>query len=229
MKKILLVDDSPEFLRMLSMMVELLGYKAVTVENGNQALEKLADSVSGDFDCVITDVEMPVMNGWELLRNIRRINYDLPVIGMSNSGEYRCFLLSRGVWLFFDKSTLIMELGEGISAVLKKSEWHRRQRRFPRIHLDGELLITDSRSTVRAKLCNISKGGMMFEVDRGDRIGDEFSAELCVNGVDIVIEKLSKAWESPNDDRVLTGCRIGKIDHAAATLWERACHEFPVI
>lgn len=225
MKKILLVDDSPEFLRILSRMVELLGYKPVMANHGGEALDKLRERVPEDFDCVLTDIEMPVMNGWELLRNVRRINYDLPVIGMSSSGEYRCFLMSRGAWLFFDKTTLIMELGRGISEVLKKSEWYRKQRRFPRIHLSGELLIADSRSTVRAQLCNISKGGIMFEVDKRDRIGNEFSAELCVNGVEIAIEKLTKAWESPNDDRILTGSRISKIDPIAATGLERCLHK----
>jgi CheY-like chemotaxis protein len=228
MKKILLVDDSPEFLRMLSRMVDLLGYNTVTVEDGNQALDKLVDSGAGGFDCVITDVEMPVMSGGELLWNIRRINYDLPVIGMSSSSENRCFLMSQGAWLFFDKITLTMELGRVISEVLKKSAWYRKQRHFPRFHLSGDLLITDSYTTVRAQLCNISKGGMMFEVDKRDRVGDEFSAELCVNGMEIVIERLTKAWESPNDDRMLTGSRIDKIDPFASARLERSLKMLPV-
>ena len=228
MKKILIVDDSPEFSRMLSRMVELLGYQAVTVENGENALEKLAECVSGDFDCVITDVDMPVMSGGELLRNIRRIDYDLPVIGMSSNSENRWFLMSRGAWLFFDKTTLIRKLGSGISSVLSQSEWYRKQRRFPRFHIAGELLITDSRSTVRARLCNVSKGGMMFEVAQRDRLRDEFSAELRLNDMEITIEKLTKAWESPNDDRMLTGSRIGKIDPATTAQLERSFKKLPV-
>lgn len=221
MKKILIVDDSPEFLRVLGRMVELLGYKPVMVENGDQALEKLGERVPGVFDCVITDVEMPVMNGLELLRNIRRINYDLPVIGMSGNGEYRCFLMSQGTWLFFDKTSLIKKLGWGISTVFKKADWYKRQRSSPRIYLRGEALITDSHPTVQARLCNISKRGMMFEVDKRDRIEKEFSAELRVNGVKITIERLSKVWESPNQDKVLTGSRISKIDPPDAAKLER--------
>ena len=119
MKKILIVDDSPGFLRMLSRRVELLGYKTVMVENGKQAQEKLEDRVPGEFDCVITDFDMPVMNGGELLRNIRRIDDDLPVIGMSGSSENRRLLMSRGAWMFLEKITLIKKLGPGINEALK--------------------------------------------------------------------------------------------------------------
>jgi len=221
MKKILLVDDSPEFLRMLSRLTELLGYKPVPVENGKQALEKLGEQVPEDFDCVITDVDMPVMDGGELMRNIRRIDYDLPVIGMSGNSEKRCFLMSRGAWMFFDKMSLIKELGSGISEVMNKSEWYRKQRSFPRFHIVGELIITDSRATVHAHLCNVSQGGIMFEIDRGYRIEDEFSAELRLNEMEITIEKLTKAWEKPDDDRILTGSRISKINPVAAAGLER--------
>jgi len=224
-EKILIVDDSPEFLRMLRRMTELLGYKPVTVENGYQALEKLGDRVPGEFDCVITDFDMPVMDGGELMRNIRRIDNDLPVIGMSSNSENRRLLMSRGAWMFFDKITLIKKLGPGISEVMKKSEWYRKQRNFPRIHLAGELLITDSLSTVHAQICNVSKGGMMFEVNGRDKIEDEFFAELRLNEMEITIEKLTKVWESPDDDRVLTGSRISKINPVAAAGLERYLRE----
>lgn len=66
---VLLVDDHPTNRSLLLRQINLLGYAAETAGNGIEALEKWQ---TGRFGLVITDGNMPMMDGYELARNIRR-------------------------------------------------------------------------------------------------------------------------------------------------------------
>ncbi|MBE0597650.1 MAG: PAS domain S-box protein [Desulfuromonadales bacterium] len=65
---VLVVDDHPTNRVLLLRQVNMLGYAAESVENGVEALTKWQ---SGRFGIVITDINMPEMNGYELTRRIR--------------------------------------------------------------------------------------------------------------------------------------------------------------
>ena len=67
-KKILAVDDSKTMRDMVSFTLKGAGYDVVDAEDGQQALTKLAGNT---FDAVITDLNMPNMNGFELIRALR--------------------------------------------------------------------------------------------------------------------------------------------------------------
>lgn len=67
-KTILAVDDSKTMREMVSFTLKEAGYQVVDAEDGQQALEKLKSS---RVDAVITDLNMPNMNGFELIRALR--------------------------------------------------------------------------------------------------------------------------------------------------------------
>lgn len=77
--RILLVDDEKSMRRMATIHLTKLGYQVVGVENGQLALEQMA-SDQEEFDLVLLDLTMPVMDGRECLQEIRRLNPDIPVI-----------------------------------------------------------------------------------------------------------------------------------------------------
>jgi len=77
MSRILVVDDEPELREFVAMSLELNEYETVEAENGKKALEILA---SEDFDCIVSDVEMPEMTGPEFLKKFRETNKIIPVI-----------------------------------------------------------------------------------------------------------------------------------------------------
>jgi putative two-component system response regulator len=77
MPRILVVDDEPELREFVAMSLELNNFETVEAENGKKALEMLKNE---DFDCVVSDVEMPEMTGPEFLKNFREINKIIPVI-----------------------------------------------------------------------------------------------------------------------------------------------------
>lgn len=80
--RVLLADDSPVTREMLRRLLEGGGIHVVSAGNGDEALVLLAGS---QFDCLVTDVEMPVIDGLELTRRVRASEElkNLPVIVVS--------------------------------------------------------------------------------------------------------------------------------------------------
>lgn len=84
-RKVLLVEDNQVNQRVASGILRKLMIDSVTVDNGAQALERLALADAGDFDAVLMDIEMPVLDGLEATRIIRqqpRFQH-LPIIAMT--------------------------------------------------------------------------------------------------------------------------------------------------
>lgn len=80
MVQVLLVDDHEEYRDRFGKILEEKGYQVILAHGGEQALELLKKE---DFDLVITDLQMPIVNGVELLRNLRVMGKKTPIILMS--------------------------------------------------------------------------------------------------------------------------------------------------
>jgi two-component system alkaline phosphatase synthesis response regulator PhoP len=68
-KKILIVDDEPDVLRLTSLRLEKLGYKVLTAANGREALDIIRNDKP---DLAMLDLIMPVMYGSEICKIVRR-------------------------------------------------------------------------------------------------------------------------------------------------------------
>jgi CheY-like chemotaxis protein len=79
-KRVLLVDDEPGILRMFRTALQHAGFDIEEASNGHVALERLE---SASFDVVVSDINMPGRDGFELLRNVRERYPDLPLILMT--------------------------------------------------------------------------------------------------------------------------------------------------
>lgn len=80
MLKILLVEDDKDLNYLASTHLKMSGYEVVSSFNGIEALNKMEES---KFDVVISDVMMPLCDGYELARQIRMTNQEIPIIFMS--------------------------------------------------------------------------------------------------------------------------------------------------
>lgn len=82
MTKILVVDDSPTTLAIASAMLSEAGHQVITSTSGQLALNLLGGQAVG---AIITDIEMPEMDGFEFIREVRRSFPRTPVIAMSGA------------------------------------------------------------------------------------------------------------------------------------------------
>ena len=77
---ILIVDDDKRMAKTLVDILRVKGFEAEAVHSGAEALDKIEE---GYFDCVLTDIKMPGINGVELYREIKAKLPDLPVVLMT--------------------------------------------------------------------------------------------------------------------------------------------------
>jgi signal transduction histidine kinase/CheY-like chemotaxis protein/HPt (histidine-containing phosphotransfer) domain-containing protein len=77
---VLLVEDNPDNQRLLSMYIRKTGADITVASNGLEAVELVRDH---DFDLIVTDIQMPVMNGLDATRAIRQHGYEGPIIALT--------------------------------------------------------------------------------------------------------------------------------------------------
>lgn len=116
MKTILVVDDDKMILRLATEALKDYseGFNVITAMNGKQALQILSAS---NVDLVITDIKMPVMDGYELLTHMSRNYRNIPIIVMTGFGsqEIAKQLKQKGVLHYIEKPFEINVLREKIA------------------------------------------------------------------------------------------------------------------
>lgn len=83
----LAAEDNEINAEILAEILSIEGAKCEIVENGRQALERFMESEEGEFDAILMDVQMPVMNGYDATRAIRKLTRkdadEIPIIAMT--------------------------------------------------------------------------------------------------------------------------------------------------
>lgn len=118
--RVLVVDDDPPSVKMISFLLREEGYEVITAGNGAEAL-RLIEEASPDL--VILDVMMPHMDGLEVCRRIRQ-RTDLPIIFLSAKGETadRVTGLNLGADDYLPKPFEPAELLARVRAVMRRVE-----------------------------------------------------------------------------------------------------------
>ncbi|MEI8151318.1 MAG: hybrid sensor histidine kinase/response regulator [Hyphomicrobiales bacterium] len=123
-RTLLLVDDSAFFRNMLSPVLKAAGYGVTAVSSGREALAILQKGRR--FDALVTDIEMPDMDGFALAEAVRSEQRfaEIPIIGLSSSSTPESIERGRQVGLHdcvakFDRQSLIAALKEQTADVIQ--------------------------------------------------------------------------------------------------------------
>ncbi len=79
---VLLVEDGPDNVRLISFFLKKAGAEVTVAENGQQAVEKVLNA-SDPFDLILMDMQMPVMDGYEATRQLREHGYAEPIVAIT--------------------------------------------------------------------------------------------------------------------------------------------------
>jgi len=113
MKNILIVEDEPHVIRIMKLALEKNGYTVCVSHNGEQALEKLSQKLP---DLLITDINMPRMNGEVLCENIEKDfpGREFPILVLTSKTE-----IEHREWTRKMKKTMFLEKPVSIRKLLK--------------------------------------------------------------------------------------------------------------
>ncbi|MBL8328284.1 MAG: response regulator [Rubrivivax sp.] len=117
--RLMVVDDSPTVRRVLTRTLAKAGWEIVTASDGREALQRLAEE---PVDLVITDLEMPRLDGLELARELRRTpaSAELPLLMLTSrdSDRHRQLAQDAGVDRFLTKPMADAELVSAVAQAL---------------------------------------------------------------------------------------------------------------
>ncbi|HWN19613.1 MAG TPA: sigma-54 dependent transcriptional regulator [Gemmatimonadales bacterium] len=120
MTLVLVVDDVPALAQQYAYDLKRVGgYEVVTAAKGTEALDLVTRS---GVDCMILDLEMPGMDGFEVLRALNKQGSEVPVIVYTGTGDYdRCIkAIQLGAYGFIDKAEPMERVVREVETVLER-------------------------------------------------------------------------------------------------------------
>ena len=116
-RKILVVDDQESMRVLLQDMLEEIGYEVSLAEGGMQALKMLEES---QFDLVLSDLNMPEMDGSVLLKEIKARYPGLPVVIITGYGTFHTEkrLMREGADGYISKPCTLAKIDRVLSSIL---------------------------------------------------------------------------------------------------------------
>jgi len=120
---ILIIDDEEDMCNMISIILNNEGYKTYTAHDGQAGVEVFRKKFP---DAVILDLNMPKMNGMEVLKEIKKIDKNIPVIIITAYGEVRSAVeaIKLGAYNYFNKPFNNDEVLLTVKNALKEMAMH---------------------------------------------------------------------------------------------------------
>ena len=121
MFQILVVEDDASLRRLMVAALKQNGYEAFTANDGVEALDVLEKT---NIDLIISDIMMPNMDGYELTRQLRKADFDLPIIMVTAKETFqdKAKGFEVGVDDYMVKPIDINEMVLRVAAVLRRSK-----------------------------------------------------------------------------------------------------------
>jgi two-component system chemotaxis sensor kinase CheA len=160
-KKILLVEDTIFLQQLEKRYLEADGYEVITAENGKEGLERLAED---KFDLIVSDIEMPEMNGWDFISAIRKDHRyrNIPAMAVTalDTDADRVRTLKSGFDAYqvkIDRERLLLQISE-----LLKGDGSKQDEKDVHEVIVEEKVVHDDN---RRDFCTFWLSGRLFGVD----------------------------------------------------------------
>lgn len=116
--EILFVEDDVVLNAMVSDALGMLGFKLTTAKNGEEGLKLFESKV---FDVVLSDINMPIMDGLAMSQAIREINKQVPIVLLSahNEADYLLQSISLGINGYLVKPAAVKEIIAQLARVME--------------------------------------------------------------------------------------------------------------
>ena len=116
-RRILVVDDQESMRTLLKDMLEVVGYETTLADGGEQALALLGES---QFDLVLSDLNMPGMDGTALLRTIKAKYAGVPVVIITGYGTFHTEkrVMKEGADGYISKPCTLTKIQKTLTAIL---------------------------------------------------------------------------------------------------------------
>lgn len=215
--RILIIEDEESLAKNISDILTKEGYLTEIAPDGKQGLE---NGLSGDFNLIVLDILLPKLNGYEVLRELRRQKNDTPVLILTikNSVENRVEGLDSGADDYLIKPFAIPELLARIRTLLRRNS----QDKTATLEADSLVLDTIKReATIDGNNLNLTpkeysilelllynKNRVLSRLSIAEYVwGDNFDLFNMTNFVDVHIKNIRKKIDEYSDKKIIKTVR----------------------
>lgn len=217
MLKILVAEDDREFCQLFTHVLTKNGYAVKGVANGKEALDALDNDY---YDLIISDIMMPEMDGYELVRSLRDSNINIPVMMITAKDTFddmqKGFLSGSDDYMV--KPVNVNEMVLRVQALLRRAQLiHDRRLTIGNtvLELDSLTVITDGESIILPqkefmvlyKMASFP-GKIFTRVQLMDEIWG-YSSDSDSHTVDVHIGRLRDRFKDNKDFKIVTMRGVG--------------------
>lgn len=219
--RLLLIEDDKDIIHLLSIALKSLCFAVDTAEDGGKGLDL---ALSNHYDLIITDYNLPILNGREIIESIRSENQSTPILVLSIRSEIndRVDLLNLGADDYLVKPFTLSELLARIKAILRRPQNIKNKTLkvgdieiFPDrfvVTKNGKRLNLASREFALLQYLIENKGEILSRQEIMGHVWDE-EADPFSNTIEVHIMNLRKKIETLNQPMIFTFSNRGyKID-----------------
>lgn len=219
--RLLLIEDDKEIINLLSIALKSLGFAVDSAENGENGLNL---ALINHYDLIITDYNLPIISGREIIESVRSENQSTPILVLSVRSEIsdRVELLNLGADDYLTKPFTLSELLARIKALLRRpqnlktsilkiGDIEMQPERFL-LTKNGKRISLPSKEFSLLQYLIENKGEIMSRQKIMEHVWDE-EADPFSNTIEVHIMNLRKKIETKNKPMIFTYPNRGyKID-----------------
>lgn len=217
MFRILIAEDDAELRQLFQHVLTRNGYEVSGVSDGRKALDALAADY---YDLIISDIMMPVMDGYELVRSLRESNINIPVMMITAKDAFddmrRGFL--SGTDDYMVKPINVNEMVLRVGALLRRAQMLSERRQViggTTLECDSLTVIRNGKSTVLPQkefMLLYKMASYPGKIFTRQQLMDEiwgYDSETDSHTVDVHIGRLRDRFRDNTDFRIVTMRGVG--------------------